>query len=91
MKVRIIRLFFGAAIGLLISILLLVLPITPVASALGGVDIHVNTNADAYNGAGCSLRDAIQTANLGSDHGGCIRFLNLTSTDVILLPRILTP
>jgi CSLREA domain-containing protein len=51
-----------------------------------GIDVHVDTTADAYSGVGCSLRDAIQTINSGANHGGCTHVNNLTSFDRVLLP-----
>jgi CSLREA domain-containing protein len=91
MNIPIIRFLFGATISSAIALLMFVVPIPKVTYALGsGVDIQVSTTADesdaSGNGTGCSLREAIHTANTGSNFGGCIRTFNLTSNDTILLP-----
>ena len=81
------RFVFISIASLITAILLLVLPTPRVTSAVGtGVDVHVDTTTDEYNGPDCSLRDAIQTINLGSNHGGCTRVNNLTAYDKVLLP-----
>ena len=91
MNTQINRCLIGTTISLAIALLLIVLPMPPVTYALGsGVDIQVSTTADesdvSGNGAGCSLREAIHTSNIGSNFGGCIRIFNFTSNDTIILP-----
>jgi len=59
----------------LVLIIVLHLISTSVVQAAG--TINVTTTADEYNaigaGTGCSLREAIQSANTDSDFGGCTR------------------
>lgn len=96
MNTRIIRFLFGMTIALAIALLLVLLPTRTVIRAeaplpLSGVDIHVDTTADQYSGTGCSLRDAIQTANTGLLHGDCTQMYNLsTTTTKFSSPRALT-
>jgi len=88
MNTRIIRFLFSTTIGLAIALLLLVLQKPAVTYALPpGRDINVNTTDDVFNGASCSLRDAIHSANMGGNFGGCVRIPNSsTAYDRILLP-----
>ncbi len=81
------RFLCSAAIALAIALVLLVLSLPPITVAIGsGVDVNVDTTTDAYSGAGCSLRDAIQTVNNGANHGGCFRVNNFTTFNHVFVP-----
>ncbi len=81
------RFLCSATIALTIALVLLVLSLPPITAAIGsGVDVNVDTTTDAYNGAGCSLRDAIQTVNNGVNHGGCFRVNNFTAFNRVFVP-----
>jgi len=64
----------------------------PAHAAIGfGATIQVTTANDEFNNgsAGCSLREAVQTANLDADFGGCTHtgsFATGPNADKILLP-----
>ncbi|MCC6273733.1 MAG: hypothetical protein IT572_09740 [Deltaproteobacteria bacterium] len=61
--------------------------------AAGAATITVTETADSYSGSGCSLRNAIQAVNLGSDFAGCVAVgaynnadtINLTATQPYVL------
>src|SRR5689334_11964101 len=41
-------------------------------SSLQAATIHVVQTVDSFDAGACSLRDAIQSMNVGSDSGGCV-------------------
>ncbi len=43
-----------------------------ISGIAGAATLDVNTTADEFDGINCSLRNAIQSANLGADFGGCV-------------------
>lgn len=92
MNTRIIRFLLGTTIALAIAMLLFVLPRPASSAPTGRYLIHVTTTTDEYdvagNGTGCSLREAIKTANDGVNFGGCARIINPIGfgADTIVLP-----
>jgi len=85
-------LLFNLIIILALASGLLLQPLTASAAPAIRYQINVNTTTDEYDitgtGTGCSLREAIKTANDGVNFGGCFRFF-LTigfGVDTIFVP-----
>jgi CSLREA domain-containing protein len=91
MNAHSIRFLFNPIIILALAMGLLILA-GPAASAPAAVFIiNVTTTADEFNligsGTGCSLREAIKTANDAANFGGCVRVSTTGSgPDTIVVP-----
>src|SRR5438477_3841107 len=93
MSTQIIRLLFGTTTGLVIALLLMVFPSgrSPRADAFAPTSyfaVTVNTINDENGvGSGCSLREAITSANTHTNFGGCALGVNPgPGTNTIFLP-----
>ncbi len=94
MNTRIIRFLLGTTTALTIALLLLARQVPmPVSSAPTTIySVTVSTVNDEYDmsgsSTGCSLREAIKTANDSLDFGGCTRAVagDVSGPDTILLP-----